>query len=220
MDITFDCYGTLLDTRPVAQWFTSFGQQYQVDGATAWHQYCQWEDRLMYGTPVVPFTALVKRDMQFIDMVMGTGTLFTAQWPILLDVYQHLQPWPEVVTALTTLREAGHRVILMSNSTPALMTMHRQALGDQVDAVVLPEDTGCYKPDKRFFQFAAERLQEGPHVHVANGYWWDVWPCQELGWPCVWINRSGYQAQADIQPTATLPDLQNLPALITADFAN
>lgn len=220
MDITFDCYGTLLDTRPVAQWFTSFGEKYQVDGATAWQQYCQWEDRLMYGTPVIPFTALVKRDMQFIDMVMDTGTLFTAQWPILLDVYQHLQPWPEVVATLTALRQAGHRVILMSNSTPALMALHRQALGDQVDAVVLPEDTGCYKPDKRFFQFAAKGLHEGPHVHVANGYWWDVWPCQALGWPCIWINRQGYQAQADIQPTATLPDLQDLPALIKADFAN
>lgn len=213
MDLTFDCYGTLLDTRPIRNWFLKISQRNNLDGQAAWHQFESWEDRLMYGEPTLSYLELLKQNLVYIDMTLKAGTLFSDQLPQLIAVYRALEPWPEVVTTLRQLRLAGNRVILMSNSTPELMTAHLKSLGHQVDQVILPEQTGCYKPDIKFFKYAAQQVSHD-HIHVAMGYWWDVIPCRKMGWPVVWINRNGLTAFADNQLTATLPNLTGLPKLV------
>ncbi len=42
MDITFDCYGTLLDTRPIRTQFMTFSARHGIDGQAAWHQFESW----------------------------------------------------------------------------------------------------------------------------------------------------------------------------------
>lgn len=150
MDITFDCYGTLLDTRPIRTQFMTFSARHGIDGQAAWHQFESWEDRLMYGETTFPFTTLLKRDLQYLDMTFRTNSLFSHYFHDLFESYINLQPWPEVIPALQQLRQAGHRIIIMSNSTPDLMTHHFDQLEHQVDQAILPEQTHCYKPTLSF----------------------------------------------------------------------
>ena len=77
MDITFDCYGTLLDTRPIRTQFMTFSARHGIDGQAAWHQFESWEDRLMYGETTLTFTTLLKRDLQYLDMTFRTNSLFS-----------------------------------------------------------------------------------------------------------------------------------------------
>ena len=213
MDITFDCYGTLLDTRPIRTQFMTFSARHGIDGQAAWHQFESWEDRLMYGETTLPFTTLLKRDLQYLDMTFRTNSLFSHYFHDLFESYVNLQPWPEVIPALQQLRQAGHRIIIMSNSTPDLMTHHFDQLEHQVDQAILPEQTHCYKPTLSFFTTAETRFSQ-PHLHVAMGYWWDIVPCHKLGWPCVWINRQQLSPLPDITPTYSLPNLTELSALV------
>ncbi|EEI72121.1 putative haloacid dehalogenase, type II [Lentilactobacillus hilgardii ATCC 27305] len=217
MDITFDCYGTLLDTRPIQTWLMAFGTAHGIDGQAAWSQFELWEDRLMYGETTLPFSALLKRDLAYMDMTLQTGSLFSNHFNDLINLYTTLTPWPEVIAVLRQLREADHRVIIMSNSTSSLMAAHLNALDHEVDQTILPEQTRCYKPAIPFFDYASKQLEQ-PHLHVAMGYWWDVVPCHKIGWSCVWINRLKLSALADIKPTYTLPDLKELPLLVQSGY--
>ena len=83
MDITFDCYGTLLDTRPIRTQFMTFSARHGIDGQAAWHQFESWEDRLMYGETTVPFTTLLKRDLQYLEMTFRTNSLFSRYFHVL-----------------------------------------------------------------------------------------------------------------------------------------
>lgn len=213
MDITFDCYGTLLDTRPIQKQFMAFSTAHGIDSQAAWHQFESWEDRLMYGETILPFTALLKQDLQYIDMAFHTNSLFSNHLHDLIETYAALQPWPEVTPVLRQLRKAGHRIIIMSNSTSSLMAIHSQKLNQQVDQVILPEQTHCYKPTLSFFTDAQKQFRQS-HLHVAMGYWWDIVPCHKIGWPSVWINRRQLSPLPNIKPTYMLPNLTELPTLI------
>ena len=90
MDITFDCYGTLLDTRPIRTQFMTFSARHGIDGQAAWHQFESWEDRLMYGETTLPFTTLLKRDLQYLDMTFRTNSLFSHYFHAILT-YNHGQ---------------------------------------------------------------------------------------------------------------------------------
>ncbi|EKP96560.1 HAD family hydrolase [Lacticaseibacillus paracasei] len=212
MDISFDCYGTLLDTREIKNWFIVFGTTHEVDGQAAWQQFELWKERLMYGERIVPFSILLKQTLNYVDMVLQTQSLFSNHFNDLFKTYKDLKPWPEVILALRQLRESGNRVIIMSNSTSSLMSAHLDALGQQVDLTILPEQTQCYKPDLAFFNYASNQVIQ-PHLHVAMGYWWDIVPCHKIGWASVWINRRRLAPLTTIKPTYTLPNLKKLPRL-------
>ncbi|KRN28762.1 haloacid dehalogenase family hydrolase [Lactobacillus selangorensis] len=216
MKLTFDCYDTLLDMTPIDAVLTEIARTGNVNADKALAIYANYEDRLMYVNNIRPYEKLIAANLDFVDMELSCAPLFKTHYDDVLAAYHQLQPYPEVVPALQALKQQGHQLYLMSNSAPDLMQDHLAVLGNTIEHAFTPDEVGCYKPQKGFFETvgAALHLTNENHLHIAHGYWWDIIPCDQVGWRNIWINRNHLSALPQFQPTYELPDLTELPRLV------
>src|SRR5206468_3803989 len=122
--------------------------------------------------------------------------------------------FPEVPQSLTTLKEHGWRLAILSNTDPDLLAASIEAIGVRPDLTITAAEAGSYKPAhghwKRFFErTGADRAR---YVHVAASLFHDIAPAAELGFPAAWINRKA--EHSDLPRAAELPDLSELPATL------
>lgn len=199
--ITFDCYGTLLDTRPFLEEIKRIGAEHQRNGTQLSQLYELNEARLMYAEPFLPLDELIGEALERCDVSLGTDFM-AAERERLLEVQKQLKPFPEVVPVLRQLRSRGYFLAIMSNSCHSIMDHNLTALEHQVDAVVLAEDVQAYKPQLGFFEQVEDRLsvKEREHWHVPQGYFDDIIPGLRKGWKRVWVNREGEKGQAKWKP--------------------
>jgi 2-haloacid dehalogenase len=129
------------------------------------------------------------------------------------DLGESLPGWPafpEVPGELQELRDRGWRLALLSNTDPDLLAASREQIGTPVDTAITAADAGSYKPAhghwQRFFQ--RDDVDRDRHVHVAASAFHDLGPAAELGFPAVWINRTG--EISDLPREAELADLRGL----------
>lgn len=193
---------------------TEIARQQNVDATQTVATYSAYEDRLMYVEQVTPYTHLIQSNLAYVDMEMKTGDAFQQAYPQVIAAYQALKPFADVNPALQKLHDAGHHLILMSNSTQKLMAEHLKHLAPVFDDVITADETGCYKPQKAFFDFVDAHLPAGEHLHVAHGFWWDIMPATRRGWRRIWINRDHLIAPQSVQPLTELPDLSEFPKRI------
>jgi 2-haloacid dehalogenase len=206
---TFDCYGTLIDwdrglRASLDGLFPGRGDDalirfheieptLQRDGARTYRQVL---------TDAVPSIA----DELGGGVVPDVGALAASvpSWP----------PFPEVNEALTTLRDRGWRIGILSNTDTDYLDGSLRLIGVPVDRRIVASEIGSYKPaaahwDVFFRESGADRDR---HVHVGASLFHDVDPCAALGLPCVWINRKA--ETSPVARAAELPDLRGLPDLL------
>lgn len=106
-----------------------------------------------------------------------------------MDRLPRLPAQPEAEEALTTLREAGHRVAVVTNSAADAGDASLRAAGlrDLVDEVIGIDGLGTYKPDPRVYANAADRLG-GQGAFVA-AHAWDVEGATRAGWRGVLVDH-------------------------------
>lgn len=136
----------------------------------------------------------------------------------LLELYWHLDSFPEVAGMLDRLRQGGVRTAILSNGSPDMLSAAVAAagLGTRLDAVISAEEAGIFKPDARVYQLAPDRLGVGvQEICFLSSNGWDVAGAGHFGFRVVWINRRGQPA--DIlpgRPCAQIPALDRLPAML------
>lgn len=209
--ITFDCYGTLLDTSGVSDFLADLAKQHQLSATKAVAVCTNYEDRLMYGEEFHPYQELLQMILDYCDQELVTD-VFHDQLPALIQVHQNFRPFPDVLPALKQLKEQGWQLILMSNTNHEIMARNRQQFDGLIDDVLLADDVHCYKPDLRFFKAAEQKygFTDQNHVHVANGYWWDIVPATKMGWPKIWCNRNGIKGNRREAPYQEISSLAGL----------
>jgi len=189
--ITFDCYGTLIDTRPITQMIEGIAEAHGIDRAAFVSAFDAEEARQMQGAEFRPLVEIVGACFQHCGETFGVGSLEHYGRPV-LKRYRQLKPFPEVIKVLNRL-SSQFDLYIMSNSQPDVIDPNIRALKAQFKGVFLAEELRCYKPDLRFFRAVAERLELGKphvsHVHIAAGFWWDIIPASKLGWNRIWVNR-------------------------------
>jgi 2-haloacid dehalogenase len=131
------------------------------------------------------------------------------------------QPFPDTVEAL---RKLGRHFCLavISNVDDDLFAYSAPKLGALFAAVVTAQQVKSYKPDRRNFEFALERLGVGrEHVlHVAQSLFHDIAPASALGMASVWVNRRkgkpgfGATPPSQVIPDREVPDLATLAAQV------
>jgi 2-haloacid dehalogenase len=123
------------------------------------------------------------------------------QWPV----------FPEVRRSLRELRERGWRLAILSNTDRDLIEASMRSIGVAFELAIVASEIGSYKPAHGHWKQFYERTGADPvgRVHVAASLFHDVAPCNELGIPCVWINRLREQPVAE-RPAAELPTLTGL----------
>lgn len=132
----------------------------------------------------------------------------------LLNAYRHLTPWPDSLSALQRLRDAGVRIIAISNFSPSTMRANAEhaQLSALFDALISTDANHTYKPDPRAYQLGVDELKVPRQdiVFAAFGGW-DAVGAKRFGYPTVWVNRSNQPAEElGVRPDRTVSDLNGL----------
>ena len=139
----------------------------------------------------------------------------------LIVLYDQLDVYPEVIDTLRSLRLAGIRTAILSNGSPDMLeaAVEHAGLGPHLDAVLSVESVGVFKPDPRVYALGEQHFGvplAKTTFQTSNA--WDAHGAASAGLRVVWINRGEQPAERlPGAPTATLPDLTGLPALVGAE---
>jgi HAD superfamily hydrolase (TIGR01549 family) len=116
----------------------------------------------------------------------------------------------EVRPALRRFREAGLRLVVVSNANGTLRAhLDRLGLTPLVDAAFDSHDEGVEKPDPRFFEIALERggARRESTVHVGDLYQVDVMGARAAGLGAVLFDAADLYPEADCPRVRSLLDL-------------
>jgi len=207
--LTFDCYGTLINTDPLYQWLENLATAVGLDPAVVRKTYATYEDDAANVQPYLDYSALVRADLKHLDQTFDQTHFFESHYVECLQVQRNLLPYPDVVPTLMAWHEQGYQLVIMSNSSWDIMPANLIALQVPFDAVITAEDVQAYKPALKFFKAVEQQfdLTEDNHWHIARGYDSDVVPAASLQWPMLWINRNHQQPTTSAEPTHMVADL-------------
>lgn len=129
-----------------------------------------------------------------------------------LSPLRSLPPHPEVKEALQKLKNAGYKMVSLTNSSNegVALQFKKAGLNDYFDMRLSIEDVAKYKPDRDVYDWAAHKIGAQPHeclMIAAHG--WDIAGALWAGWRGAFIARPGQQ----LYPLAPLPEL-NEPDLL------
>jgi len=207
--LTFDCYGTLINTDPLYQWLENLALAAGLDPQAVRSAYASYEDDPVSVQPYLDYADLVRENLKQLDGKFAQRHFFESHYVECLQVQRQLLPYADVVPTLKAWQAEGMQLAIMSNSSWDIMPANLAALQVPFDAVITAEDVQAYKPDLTFFKAAEQQLglTKANHWHIARGYQSDVVPAETMDWPMVWVNRGGDDPSGSARPTKMVADL-------------
>jgi 2-haloacid dehalogenase len=138
--------------------------------------------------------------------------LSTAFRTSLLESFSRLDVWPDVLPALTRLRDAGMQTCILTNLSEELLAsiLSRAKLGSMFDAVLSTDRVRQYKPARAAYELAPRTLglPTGDIGFAAFGGW-DAVGATWFGYRTAWVNRSGAPREwLDVAPEITSPGIE------------
>jgi len=110
----------------------------------------------------------------------------------LMSAYLEMRTWPDVVSALGTLRQAGFRLGLLSNMTSKMLhaNVGHAGLERIFEQVLSTDQVKSYKPDPRAYRMAVDELRlMREEILFAPFAGWDASGARWFGYPTFWVNR-------------------------------
>lgn len=136
----------------------------------------------------------------------------------LMERYLSLDAYPDVIDTLTRLRAGGKKTAILSNGAPKMLdaAVASAGLTTLLDAALSIEDVGIYKPDRRVYQLAVERMAVAPQrICFVSTNAWDASGAAYFGFRVAWMNRFGQTPERlPGKPSAVIDSLTPLPALL------
>jgi 2-haloacid dehalogenase len=221
--LTFDCYGTLIDWEAglVAALRDALGDGVaEVDPEDLLVRFARYEATAEAG-PYQRYRAVLANglrgvaselDLEVSDDAAARFGGSVVDWPA----------FPDSAAALAHLK-TRFRLGVITNCDDDLFAASNERLGIRFDWVVTAQQVGSYKPSEANFQAMFERLaadgvDRGRILHVAQSLYHDHAPAKQLGMTTVWIDRRhdrpgfGATPRAEAQPDATFPDMRSFAA--------
>jgi 2-haloacid dehalogenase len=213
--LTFDCYGTLID------WETGIADSLHAVRPGGWPsddeellaRFAVHEAAAERG-PYRPYrevlTAAVRGIAGDLDVPLSPDDVRRFS-----ESVGHWPAFPDSRDALARLA-ARFRLGVITNCDDDLFAASKARLGVEFDWIVTAQQVRSYKPDRRNFEVALERigLPTDRILHVAQSLYHDHVPARSLGLATVWIDRrrgrsgSGATPSAEAHPDATFPTLE------------
>jgi 2-haloalkanoic acid dehalogenase type II len=205
---TFDCYGTLIDWEGgVGSFLYDYALRTRETepppGRVLRERWEAIQFDVLQG-PYRPYRQVLAESLRLLAAERG--------WPYheedgkaLARSMRSWQPFPDTTPVLRATREAGIRLVIISNCDRDIIEHSLKHIEAPIHDVVTAEDVGSYKPAPAHFVRALELIAEPPEhiLHVAFGFKYDIGPAQELGFRTAWVNR--HRAP---RPGAAVPDLE------------
>ena len=198
--IAFDLNGTLLDPTYLA---SAVGGDDALVLRSLDLAVAQAMTLTLSGAPYRPFKELLeaglRRELERAgrdpDAAVDAVAL-TAQMP----------PFPEAAGALEVLADAGHRLVVLTNSAAAAAeeALENAGIRDRFDAVHGTDEAGAFKPDPRVYAL----LGDASDAWLVAAHWWDIAGAARAGLSTGWVARKEQVLVPTVRPTLTGADLR------------
>jgi 2-haloacid dehalogenase len=216
--VVFDAYGTLFNVAsPVAKLAVEIGDKAQ-GLAPLWRQKqleYTWLRSLM-GVHA-DFWQVTREALDFALAELDITEPGLADE--LMTFYLKLDPYPDAVACLKTLRQANKRLAILSNGSPSMLdAMVRNAGLEKIfEHVISVEEVGIYKPSRRVYRLAMQKfhLQDAPSICFVSANSWDAQAAAQFGFQVVRLARAPKRDDnIPGKPARIIQSLSELPALV------
>lgn len=211
----FDIYGTLVDPLDMnehlrgligekADRFSKLWREKQVEYS--------WRRGLM--REYADFGVCTRQALDFAVLSLH-AELSAGQRERLIEEYQNLRPFPDVIQGLERLRSEGHTLVAFSNGVErtARVLLGRAGVLDSLEAVVSVDDLGTFKPDPEVYRYLARRLDRPvEETWLVSSNAWDVIGAKSAGLRAAWVRRKPDAVfdPWDIEPDLVVENLEQL----------
>ena len=192
--LAFDMYGTLVD--PIRIWKQL---EHYIPGdaqriAEIWRQkQLEFTFRLAAMERYEDFEQVTRKALDYALVATG-NSLETQQKNILMAQYNDLERFIDVEPGLQRLKEAGYRMVVFSNGSPAMLTgiMNAANLNPYFKGFVSVDEVKAYKPSPIVYRHVAKTLGRPiGEVCLISSNPFDVIGAEAAGMRAAWVNRSG-----------------------------
>lgn len=216
--LTFDCYGTLIDTKKgyVEVWRNILAdkgirsEEKVLEFVNLWGKE---EFRLIQG----PYKKYRDILIESVETTLTQNGLPVSQGDgrLLADAWGTFKAYPDVKPVLEGLKKQ-FKLAIISNGDNEILAQSVANIGVEFDEVFTAEDCGAYKPSRIPFECALKEMKVDPAevLHVAFGYQYDHGTASEMGFMTLWVNRrqltlpqGARKFDMEVPALADLPDL-------------
>ena len=215
---TFDCYGTLVDWEGGLGTFLydlglRNGDAAPEPGRALRERWEEIQFELVRGA-YRPYKEILGESLRLLCEERG-WRFDDGEAEALVRSMRSWQPFPDTRPALAAAREAGLRLVIVSNTDRDIIEHTLRQLELEFDDVVTAEDCGAYKPSIEVFERALAQIGEpaGEVLHVAFGFKYDIGPAAEVGCETAWVNRRSEAAPGGARADHVWRDLWGLAEL-------
>jgi 2-haloacid dehalogenase len=134
----------------------------------------------------------------------------------LMDLFLHIEAFPDARRVLQALKRAKRPALILSNGSPSMLTaaMKSAQVEDLLEAALSVESAGIYKPHRTVYELVTLHLKLRPErVCFVSSNGWDAAGAAHFGFKAVWANRSG--APRENLPGTLAAEIRDLDALPT-----
>jgi 2-haloacid dehalogenase len=212
----FDAYGTLFDVHAaIARHRPAAGPEADRFSEIWRAKQLEYSWTLTLAGHYADFWELTERSLDY--ALARVASVDRGLRPKLLQAYLELDAFPDARAALSGLKAHGHRVAILSNGAPHMLTAAVKSAGiaGLCDAVLSIDAVRLYKPRPEAYKLVTDRFGIKPdEVVFVSSNRWDIMGAAAFGFRAVWVNRSNMPAEyAEHSPVRMVPDLSALPLL-------
>ena len=211
----FDLYGTIVDmqgglTRAVTAYLSSKGSAIEPGRLVTWWRRTHFEnsmiDALLHRAHT-PYREIGRISLSYTLERAGVPHTQDEVRGLVAEI-ERLQPFPDVVAALTRLQRK-YRLVILSNGDPDMLDAIQPRLGVEFDRVISVAEAGSFKPHAATYRKAAEILAARPSeiLFVANH-----------AFDCVGAKAFGMRAAFVDRRKRPFGDWPYQPDLVVVDF--
>ena len=218
---TFDCYGTLIDWEGGLASFLAalslrYGDPNPEPGRILRDRWEAIQFEILQG-PYKPYKQVLAESLRTWAAERGLPAE-AADGEALVRAMRSWQPFPDTRPALLRAREAGLKLVILSNTDRDIIAETLRHLEVPFDAVITAEDCGAYKPALTNFERLVREVALPPDqlLHTAFGFKYDIGPARQLGLRTAWINRHVEPPPGTAWPDYEWRDLWGLAELAGA----
>ncbi len=215
--IGYDVYGTLIDTRRIADKLEARLGAQAEEFARVWRQkQLEYSFRRGLMQNYEPFSVCADQAFEYARAEVGVS-LGTEDKKELMSAYRVLPAFEDVEEGLQRARASGFRMFAFSNgSREALETLLSNAgVRDYFIDLVSAEEISTFKPNPGVYSHFLRRADAtGSDAWLVSSNPFDVIGAVSAGMKAAWVKRSP-EALFDpweIEPTITVENLAELPA--------
>ena len=213
--IGFDIYGTLVDPLDMDEHLGEIVEEGAARFSALWREKqieYTWRRGLM--REYADFGVCTRQALDFAALSFGLELSDDGR-ERLVQEYQNLRPFKDVLPGLKRLRSEGHTLVAFSNGVEetARVLLERGGVLDHLEDVFSVDDLGTFKPDPEVYRHLARRLgRPVGETWLVSSNGWDVIGAKSAGLRAAWVRRNPETIYDPwgVEPDLVVEDLEQL----------